>query len=183
MRFFEQKLPGVFIIEPEPFQDDRGMFRRNFCVEEYKKAGIVTDIKQCNVSENNYKHTLRGFHYQLPPHGEGKTMSCFKGAIYDIIVDLRPDSPTYLEWISLELNDRNRKTIHVPPGCANAFLTLEDNSLIFYYCSEKFTPQAERGIRYNDPLFKFNWPFEPKVISEKDKNHPDFVPGKGKGKK
>ena len=175
MIFVEQKIPGVFVIEPQPIVDERGIFRRHFCAEEFRMNHIASEIKQCNVSENRYRYTLRGFHYQLDPYGEGKTFSCFRGAIYDIVVDLRPASPSYLSWISLELID-NKKSIHVPSGCANAFLTLEEDTIIHYYCSEFYNPSAERGIRYNDPLFKFEWPSEPRVISDKDGTHPDFVP-------
>jgi len=175
MKFFAQKLPGVFLIEPEGFVDERGIFRRHFCQREFEAQGISSRVSQCNVSENKYKHTLRGLHYQLPPFGEGKTLSCLVGKIYDIIVDLRPHSSTYLQWQSFELDASNRRSIHIPPGCANAFLTMEDNCIIHYYCSEFYFGQAERGLRYNDPLFKFTWPVEPKVISDKDKNHPDYV--------
>lgn len=174
MKFYSQGLPGVFLIEPTPFVDDRGMFRRHFCLDEFAQHGIVADVKQANVSENRLAHTLRGFHYQLAPFGEGKTLSCLRGSIYDIIVDLRKDSPTHKKWVSLELNGSNRRAVHIPPGCANAFLTLEDDCLIHYYCSEAYNPQAERGIRYNDPSFDFIWPVDPKVISDKDKSHPDY---------
>jgi dTDP-4-dehydrorhamnose 3,5-epimerase len=174
MIFHEQKLPGVYIIEPEPFADDRGVFRRHFCDKEFAENGIVTDVRQSNISENKYAYTLRGFHYQTPPYGEGKTLSCLKGSIYDIIVDVRPGSPTYMQWISIELNEENRYSIHIAPGCANAFLTMEDNCLIHYYCSQPYTPEAECGFRYNDPVFKFEWPTEPAVISEKDLNHLDY---------
>ena len=118
----------------------------------------------------------RGFHYQVPPFGEGKTLSCLKGKIYDVIVDLRPDSPTYMMWVDFYLNEDNRHSIHIAPGCANAFLTLQHNCLIHYYCSQPYTPEAEKGIRYNDPAFNFEWPHPPEVISEKDENHPEFVP-------
>ena len=174
MKFYEQKLKGVYLIEPTPFKDERGVFRRHFCSQELSENKIVTDVLQSNVSENNYAHTLRGFHYQVEPYGEGKTLSCLKGSIYDIIVDLRTESPTYMEWVSFELNENNRNSIHIAPGCANAFLTLEDNSLIHYYCSQSYNPSAERGIRYNDPSFNFEWPCDPVVISEKDNNHPNF---------
>jgi dTDP-4-dehydrorhamnose 3,5-epimerase len=174
MKFHKQKIHGVYLIEPTPFVDDRGVFRRHFCDAEFEAHGISTSVRQSNVSENRYAHTLRGFHYQTGVYGEGKTLSCLKGSIYDIIVDLREDSPTYLQWQSFELNDKNRYTIHIPPGCANAFLTLEDDCLIHYYCSVAYTPSAERGIRYNDPTFAFKWPSEPVIISEKDLNHPDF---------
>jgi dTDP-4-dehydrorhamnose 3,5-epimerase len=174
MKFIEQKLPDVFLIEPKPIIDDRGSFRRHFCKKEFAENGIISDISQSNVSENKYAFTLRGFHYQLSPHSEGKTLSCLKGSIYDIVVDLRHESQTYMKWVSFELNQKNRNSVHIPPGCSHAFLTLEDNCLIHYYCSEPFSPELERGIRYNDPSFNFEWPAEPKVISSKDMNHPDY---------
>ena len=176
MNFIEQKIKGVFLIEPSSFVDDRGIFRRHFCFNEFSQNGITDKVKQANVSENNFAYTLRGFHYQQYPHGEGKTLSCLKGSIYDIIVDLRKESETYLQWISFDLDANNRNSIHIPPGCANAFLTLEDNCLIQYYCSNQYAPDFERGIRYNDKNFNFKWPVEPKIISEKDNNHPDFDP-------
>ena len=175
MKFFPQSIPGVVLIEPEPFTDERGVFRRHFCTREFAAHGIVTGVQQCNVSENLQAFTLRGFHYQRPPHGEGKTLSCLKGAVHDIVVDVRSDSPTYLQWIGVDLNERNRCSVHVPPGCANAFLTLSDDCLIHYYCSQPYVPGAERGIRYNDPRFGFRWPEEPRSISDKDRNHPDFA--------
>ncbi len=175
MKFKETEIQGCFLIEPEPFADNRGMFRRHFDSTEFAAHGIVTDVKQANVSENIHPFTLRGFHYQLPPHGEGKTLSCIKGKIYDIVVDLRPDSKTFMKWVAVELNETNRASIHIPPGCANAFMTLEANSIIHYYCSQNYNKEAERGIRYNDPAFKFSWPREPEVISDKDKSWPDFV--------
>ena len=178
MKFIEQKLKGVYLIESAPFTDERGVFRRHFCRKEFSEHGITSLVKQANVSENKFAYTLRGFHYQLPPFEEGKTLSCLKGKIYDIVVDLRPDSPTYLQWLSFELSEENRKSIHIAPGCANAFLTLEENCLIQYYCSQEYNQGYERGIRYNDPTFKFQWPAEIMMISEKDRTHPDFVPEK-----
>jgi dTDP-4-dehydrorhamnose 3,5-epimerase len=177
MKFIEQSLPGVFLIEPEPFTDDRGVFRRHFCQDEFKKYGIANQVQQANVSENKYAYTLRGFHYQLTPFGEGKTLSCLKGKIYDIIVDLRKDSPTYMKWISFELNDENRHSIHIAPGCANAFLTMTGGCLIQYYCSQSYSPEHERGIRYDDAAFDFKWPHKPECISEKDNEHPDYQIG------
>jgi dTDP-4-dehydrorhamnose 3,5-epimerase len=178
MKFIEQKIKGVFIIEPTPFVDERGIFRRHFCQREFENYGLISRLSQANVSENKYKHTLRGFHYQENPHGEGKTLSCLVGKLYDIVVDLRPQSPTYHQWIGVELNQENRHSLHVPPGCAHAFITLEEGCLIHYYCSEFYHGPAERGIRYNDPFFKFVWPAEVKHISDKDRNHPDYVPVK-----
>jgi len=174
MKFYEQKLKGVFLIEPEPFKDERGVFRRHYCAEEFSQNNIVTDVSQSNISENPFAFTLRGFHYQERPFSEGKTMSCLKGSMYDIIVDLRPESSTYMEWVSFELNEDNRNSIHIPPGCANAFLTLKDNSIIHYYCSYPYTPSKEHGICFNDASFDFEWPHEPLFISEKDKSHPKY---------
>ena len=175
MIFKETNIQGCFLIEPEPFADNRGVFRRHFDATEFEAHGIVSEVKQANISENFRPFTLRGFHYQLPPHGEGKTLSCMKGKIYDIVVDLRPDSKTFLKWVSFELSRENRLSIHIPPGCANAFMTLEADSVIHYYCSQNYNLQAESGVRYNDPLFSFIWPYEPEVISDKDKSWPDFV--------
>jgi dTDP-4-dehydrorhamnose 3,5-epimerase len=176
MKFVEQSIPGVFCVRPEPFVDQRGLFRRHFCQREFSEHGIPIDVRQCNISENNFRHTLRGFHYQKPPHLEGKFLSCIRGSIYDIVVDLRPDSSSYLRWLPFELTEENRLSLYVPPGCANAYLTLQDNTWILYCHSEFYTPGAEGGIRYNDPFFKFEWPAKPAVISDKDANYPFFVP-------
>jgi dTDP-4-dehydrorhamnose 3,5-epimerase len=176
MKFEKLGIKGAFLIHAEPFEDDRGVFRRNFCEKEFSKHGIVTAVAQANISENRYKHTLRGFHYQVSPHGEGKTMTILKGGVYDIIVDLRKESRTYLKWVSLEFSADTRTSFHVPSGCANAFLTMEDNTLVHYYSSYPYMPEAERGIRYNDPLLKFKWPVEKPVhISDKDVSWPDFI--------
>lgn len=175
MKFFEQKIKGVMLIEAEPFIDDRGAFRRNFCINEFNDAGIDSVVKQANISENKFAFTLRGFHYQLEPYQEAKTISCLNGRIYDIVVDLRSESPTFMKWVSFEIGGLDRKSIHIPKGCANAFLSLEDKTLLHYYSSEFYSPEYERGIRYNDPAFEFEWPEEIKHISEKDNNHPDFL--------
>ena len=174
MIFHKQKLSSVCIIEPEPYSDERGLFRRHFCQNEFTEQGIMIDVKQCNVSENKKRHTLRGFHYQLPPYGENKMLSCIKGAIFDVIVDMRKNSDTYLQWESFELTEENRLSLYIPKGCANSYLTLKDNTWIFYYHSEFYKPGAEAAIRYNDPFFRFEWPAEPSTISEKDLNIPDF---------
>ena len=174
MIFKKQKIDGVFLISPEFHKDERGVFRRHFCEREFVKHGIVAKIEQANVSENKFKYTLRGFHYQTGNHKEGKTLSCITGRIYDIIVDVRKSSPTFKQWIGFELSAKNRKTIHIPPGCANAFLTLEDNSIIHYYCSKSYAPKFEKGIRYDDKYFNFKWPYKPKIISKKDLDHKNF---------
>lgn len=174
MKFIEQRLEGVFLIEPSPYIDERGMFRRHFCSREFAANGIANAVMQSNVSENPHAYTLRGFHYQEHPHGEGKTLSCLKGRIHDIVVDLRPESKTFREWVAFELTESNRLSLHIPPGCANAFMTLEDNCLIHYYCSEAYAPEAEKGVRFNDPSFNFEWPRNPDYISEKDMDIADF---------
>lgn len=174
MKFNEQDLKGVFVVEPEPFTDDRGMLRRHFCINEFKNHGLLTEIKQSNISENRNKHTLRGFHYQAKPYGENKLISCIKGGIYDIVVDLREDSPSFMKWQSFYLKEEDRLSLFVPIGCANAYLSLTDNTWVLYYHSEVYTPGFEKSIRYNDPAFNFEWPAEPKVISKKDLNIPDF---------
>lgn len=176
MKFHNQKITGVYLIEPEPFKDDRGIYRRHFSQEEFKSHSLETKVAQANIVENKYAYTLRGFHYQKHPYEEGKTLSCLRGAIYDIVVDLRPESPTYLKWIAFELSEDNKYSLYIPPGCAHGALTLKDNTLVHYYSSQFYNPQSEKGVRYNDPLFKFKWPHEPEVISDKDKNYPDFIP-------
>ncbi|TSA19777.1 dTDP-4-keto-6-deoxy-D-glucose epimerase [bacterium] len=133
-------------------------------------------IAQCNISENRTKHTLRGFHYQDMPGQEAKTILCVRGSIYDIVVDVRADSPTYLKWISFELTADNRYSLHVPKGCANAYLTLSNDAWILYFHSESYSSQCEKGIRFDDPLFSFKWPTAPEFMSEKDKMRPDFKP-------
>jgi len=169
-------IEGAFRIEPEPFADTRGVFRRSFCEKEFKKHGLTSNVSQSNISENHHKFTLRGFHYQTDPHSEAKTMMCLSGSVYDIIVDLRPKSPSYLKWESIELTQKNRWALHIPKGCANSFLTLSNNTVMVYYSSNQYEPKFEKGIRYNDPLFDFKWPIKnPKHISEKDANWPNFT--------
>jgi len=174
MKFNEQKIKNVYLIEPTPFVDERGIFRRHFCSKEFSDSGIIASVAQSNVSENKYAYTLRGFHYQINQYAEGKTLSCLRGKIYNVVVDLREESPTFMEWLSFELTENNRFSVHIPPGCANAFMTLEDDCLIHYYCSQSYNPNAEAGIRFNDPAFGFTWPHKPQVISDRDLNHPNF---------
>jgi|TARA_Y100000294_G_scaffold14151_1_gene12598 dTDP-4-dehydrorhamnose 3,5-epimerase len=172
----KQKLDGVYLFENEPFEDKRGRFSRHFCMEEFNKAGINFEIKQTNISENRKSKTLRGFHFQLPPYTENKILSCMKGSIHNIVLDLRTKSKTYLKWQSFKLSDSNRLILYVPVGCANAYMTLTDNTLIFYCHSRFYKPSYAKAIRYNDPLFKFDWPFEPEIISDKDNNIENFNP-------
>ena len=177
MKFTKLSIDGAWLIEPELISDDRGIFRRHFCKDEYEELGLDSHVMQANVSENPHLHTLRGFHYQLPPHAEGKTISCMSGSLYDIIVDLRQDSPTYLKWEPLTIRAEDRNALYVPPGCANAYLTMESNTIVHYYMTESYKPDAYRGFYYNDPFFDFKWPFPPKLISDKDKNLPSYTPG------
>jgi|SRR3989344_889271 len=175
MKFLQQKIRGVYIIEPAAFIDQRGIYRRHFCQKEFKDHSIDFQVVQANIVENKHRYTIRGFHFQKPPFSEGKMLSCIKGSAYDIVLDIDPKSPTYLKWEGFELNGKNRNSLYIPPGCTHAILTLEENTMIHYYTSEFYNPKAEGGIRYNDPYFKFYWPHQPKVISEKDKSHPDFT--------
>lgn len=172
MKFRQLDIPDVWILEPELLIDDRGVFRRSFCAEEYEQQGLVPTVLQGNISENPRRGTLRGFHYQIPPHQEAKTLTCLSGAIFDIVVDLRPDSPKFLSWLSIELDAENRISLYLPPGCANAYLTTDDDSIVHYYMSEIFVPDAYRGFLFDDPRFGFDWPFAPTVISERDSNLP-----------
>ena len=176
MHFTELRIPGAWLIEPEVHEDGRGSFRRHFCTHEFDAHGIKPVVAQGNISENVTKGTLRGFHYQVEPHEEAKTLSCLSGAIYDVILDLRPGSPTFLTWEAVEISAHDRRSLHVPEGCANAWLTTEPRTIVHYYMSEFFVPGAGRGIRYNDPAFGVRWPSEPVVISERDRAYPDFDP-------
>lgn len=176
MRFTETRIPGVYTIDLEPFVDDRGEFARTFDADEFAAHGLIADVVQANLSVNRHRGTLRGFHYQAWPHGEAKTIRCIRGALFDVVLDLRPDSPTYLQHLPLELSAANRTAVHVPPGCANAFLTLEDDTQAIYNVSHRYTPGAERGIRWSDPLLAIRWPIEVANISAKDAAWPLIDP-------
>lgn len=174
MKFTELGIAGAWLIEPELVCDERGVFRRHFCNKEFAYHGIETRIMQGNVSENPYLHTLRGFHYQLAPHAEGKTISCLSGGLYDIVVDLRPESKTFLQWVAVTFDSKDRKSLYVPPGCANAYLTIEANTIVHYYMTDLYVPDSYRGFHYNDPAFNFVWPALPRLVSEKDRNLPCY---------
>lgn len=171
MKFTEQKIPGVYLIEMEPFLDERGSFARQFCKRELKAHGLDFDICQCNLSENTHKGTLRGIHYQKAPHPEIKIVSCLQGRFFDVVVDVRPGSPTYLQHISLELAAHDGKMLYIPPYCAHGFQTLEDHSLVYYQLGNFFYPQSYTGLRYNDPKLNIHWPLENPIINERDKNY------------
>jgi len=176
MKFTETKLKGAYIIELEKHGDDRGFFARAFCKKEYDEVGLRNEIVQINDSKSRYKGTLRGMHYQLSPKSEDKIVRCINGSIYDVIIDMRKNSPTFCDWFGIELSAKNKKSLYVPKGFAHGNISLEDNSELFYLVTEYYSSEHERGIRWNDPKFNIEWPIKPVVISEKDRNHPDFNP-------
>jgi dTDP-4-dehydrorhamnose 3,5-epimerase len=172
MRFTETRLKGVFIIESERLEDERGFFARTFCQKEFEVHGLNSKIVQCNISYNKHKGTLRGMHYQAAPMAEAKLVSCTRGAIYDVIIDLRPESPTYCQWLAEELNAENSKMVYIPEGFAHGFQSLEDDTEVFYQMSVFYSPEHTRGVRWDDPVFGIEWPLNSKIISEKDMNYP-----------
>lgn len=175
MIFKELDLKGAYVIELEEFKDERGFFARAWCQNEFNEHGLNSSVVQANLSYNAKKATLRGMHYQVAPHEESKLVRCIRGAIFDAIIDLRPQSPTYKDWVGVELSSENRKMLYVPEGFGHGFQTLVDQTEVFYQVTEFYTPGAERGARYNDPAFKITWPLEVDVISEKDAHWRDFV--------
>jgi len=176
MRFVETKVDGAFLIEPEPIADERGFFARVFCREEFAANGLNPDLAQGNVSFNHAKGTLRGMHYQAAPHQEAKLVRCTRGAIWDVALDLRPGSSTYLAWDGYELSDANRSMLYVPEGCAHGFLTLTDGAEVTYQMSAPYAPAAARGARWDDPAFGIDWPGEVVVINQRDASYPDTEP-------
>jgi dTDP-4-dehydrorhamnose 3,5-epimerase len=176
MRFTETALPGAFVIDAEPARDERGAFTRTFCVRDFAGHGLNANVAQCSVSLNHSRGTLRGLHFQLAPHAECKLVRCARGTIWDVIVDLRPESPTYTRWTGVELSARNGRMLYVPEGMAHGFQTLEDDSEVLYQMSREFEPTAYRGVRFDDPAFAIDWPLALGTISERDRSYPDFVP-------
>lgn len=174
MIFTETELKGAWIIDLKKIEDERGFFARAFCRNEFAEHGLSTEFVQVNNSLAVKKGTLRGMHYQLAPKAETKMVRCVRGALLDVIIDLRPDSPTYLQHVAVELSAENRRMFYVPKGFAHGFQTLEENTEAFYFVDEFYAPEQERGIRWNDPRFVIQWPMEPTVLSEKDSKHGDF---------
>ena len=160
MIFHETKLPGAFEIHLEAKVDERGFFARSWCQKEFEVNNLNPKVVQCSVSFNSRKGTLRGMHYQAPPHAETKVVRCTRGAIYDVVVDLRPDSPTFKDWIAVVLTAEKRNMVYVPEGCGHGFLTLEDETEVFYQMSEFYNPESARGVRWDDPAFQIAWPDE-----------------------
>lgn len=174
MIFQETMFDGAFIIDIERFEDDRGFFARAWCKKEMEAHNCSADLKQANMSFSLKRGTLRGMHYQITPYEESKLVRCTRGALYDVIVDLRKDSKTYKQWIGVELTAENRRMLYVPEGFGHGFITLEDNTEAFYLVTEFYAPGAEQGIRFNDPSLGIEWPVEVEVISKKDASWPDF---------
>lgn len=173
MIFTETKLKGSFIIEIEKNIDERGFFSRIWCANEMNKHGLSTEICQANISSNKIKGTLRGMHYQVAPYQETKIVQCVRGAIFDVIIDLRKDSLTYHQWFGVELSHDNHKMLYIPEDFSHGFITLTDNCDVSYLMSQFYHPNSVAGIRWNDPSFNIKWPIEPRVVSEKDKSYPN----------
>ena len=178
MIFTEAKLPGAFVLELEKREDERGFFARAWCQREFEAHGLRSQPVQANIALSKKRGTLRGLHYQVAPYEEAKLMRCIRGAIYDVIVDLRPASPTYKQWFGIELSAENHKMLYIPEGFGHGYQALVDDSEVFYQVSQFYTPGAEQGIRWNDPAFGIEWPIsENPILSEKDKNWPDYSGG------
>jgi dTDP-4-dehydrorhamnose 3,5-epimerase len=177
VRFHETKIAGALLIEPERRPDERGFFARTWCRDEFAARGLTTAWVQCNVSFNERRGTLRGLHYQADPFPEIKLVRCTMGAAYDVIVDLRPGSPSFGQWVGVELTAANRLSLYIPGGVAHGFQTLADDTELFYQMSEFYRPELARGVRWDDPRLGIAWPDCPqRIISARDRNLPDFVP-------
>jgi dTDP-4-dehydrorhamnose 3,5-epimerase len=176
MIFGPTKLDGVWMIDLERREDERGYFARSFCDDEFAKHGLPLSYPQCNLSFNRLRGTLRGLHYQDDPHSEGKLVRCTRGAIYDVAVDLRPGSPTLCRWIGVELSPVNGRAVFIPKGVAHGFQTLTDDSDVFYQMTEPYDPALARGLRWNDPAFAIGWPLPDPTLSPRDAAFADFVP-------
>lgn len=174
MIFTETKLKGAFLVEIKKLEDDRGFFGRAWCQKEFEEHGLNGNIRQINTSLSKKKGTIRGMHYQLAPYGEAKFIRCTRGRVYDVIIDLRPDSPTFMQWVGHELSADNYQMVYCPEYFAHGVLSMEDNSEIYYPVTEFYTPGSERGIRYDDPAFNIKWPIDIAEVSDKDKAHADF---------
>ncbi|MDG1693893.1 MAG: dTDP-4-dehydrorhamnose 3,5-epimerase [Porticoccaceae bacterium] len=168
MNFKETEIQGLYLVDLQQISDDRGFFARAFCKEEFAEIGLESEVLQANMSFSKNAGTLRGMHYQKNPYQETKLIRCIRGSIYDVVIDLRKDSPSYGDWYGVELNDKNRTALMVPKDFAHGFITLQDDTEVMYLVSQSYVPGAEMGIRWNDPRFAISWPVEPTVISSKD---------------
>ena len=174
MKFTETKLRGAFIITPDLIKDERGFFARTFCRREFEEHGLNSNLVQCNISFNAAMGTLRGMHYQAAPHEEAKLVRCTRGAIYDVIIDLREGSPTVREWFGIELTPDSGLMLYAPEGFAHGYQSLQDDTEMYYMTSAPYAPAAARGVLYDDPAFGVRWPLPVSVISEADRDWPDF---------
>jgi len=174
MIFTQTSIVGAFILDIEPFKDDRGFFARTFCEREFRERGLVSKVAQCSISRNTRRGILRGLHYQASPHGETKLVRCTHGAIYDVIADLRRDSPTFKHWAAFELSRNNALSLFIPPSVAHGFQTLTDEAEVSYQISEFHHPESARGIRWDDPGLRIEWPIMPPFLSGRDAGYPDF---------
>jgi dTDP-4-dehydrorhamnose 3,5-epimerase len=172
LKFLETPLIGLYIVELETLHDDRGFFARSFCTREFEALGLDSMVAQCNISFNDKAGTLRGLHFQAPPHEEAKLIRCTRGAIYDVAVDIRRGSRTYLSWHAIELTPDNRRMMLIPRGFAHGFQTLLDSSEVFYQMSQYYHPESARGLRWNDPALAITWPIRNAILSEKDRMYP-----------
>lgn len=175
MIFTETPLSGAYIIDPERIEDERGFFARTWCQREFSEHGLITSFVQCSVSVNHKQGTLRGMHYQVAPHAETKLVRCTSGAIYDVIVDLRPESASYRKWFGTELSAGSRRALYIPAGMAHGFLTLSNDAEVFYQISDYYFAESARGVRWDDHAISIQWPFQPKVMSDRDRTYPDYV--------
>lgn len=172
MIFVETPLSGAFVVEPERIEDHRGFFARSFCQREFAARGMASTLVQCNISYNHKAGTLRGMHFQAAPHEEAKLVRCTMGAIHDVIVDLRPESPTYRQWFGVDLTADNRRMLFIPAGFAHGFQTLVDGSEVFYQMSEFFHADSGRGLRFDDPALDIRWPLDALIVSDRDRSYP-----------
>ena len=177
MKLHNQIIEGAYLLEPNTFEDNRGSFRRSFCLETLKDNGINFNVCQGNISENKHKFTMRGFHYQKHPSKETKILAPISGSIHNVLIDLRRSSPSFLKTMAIQISSSDRTSLLVPAGCANAFLTLEENTVVHYYMGDFFKPESYTGFRHDDPFFNIQWPHSIEVISEKDISYPNFSIG------
>jgi dTDP-4-dehydrorhamnose 3,5-epimerase len=177
MIFTPTPLGGAWLVDIEPWEDERGFFARTWCLREFEERGLDARVVQCSVARTRRRGTLRGLHWQVPPHEEIKLVTCTRGAIWDVIVDLRPESPTYTRWYGVELNAETRRTLYVPARCAHGFVTLVDDVDVQYQMSDWHAADAQRGVRWNDPAFAIDWPVQGgPILNERDAGFPDFLP-------
>jgi dTDP-4-dehydrorhamnose 3,5-epimerase len=175
VKFTKTSLPRLWLVELSPQRDTRGFFARTFCEEEFAARRLETNFVQHSISYSKIRGTVRGLHFQNPPHEETKVVSCYKGTIWDVVVDLRQDSPTYGQWTSFILSGENRRSLYIPKGCAHGFQTLTDHVEVAYMISTSYVPEAAAGVRFDDPVFKIDWPLSATAMSDKDRNWPNYI--------